>query len=144
MNVGSAGTRPLGTGLPAVEVVSAWRRGRSTGSVGKPRTRSGDEPGHREGPQLTVEAVEQRNVLEMYGRYQPTHRRFTLLAKSVNRANQAVNGEPVASKGCTAGSERGMGKHAGRKAGRCALSLLYGVAAGWATAPPTITWARLW
>jgi hypothetical protein len=93
--------------------------------VGKPHTRSGDEPGHREGPQLTVGAVEQRNVLEMYGRYQSTHRRFTLLAKPVNRANQAVNGEPVASKGCTAGSERGMGKHAGRKAGRRALSLLY-------------------
>ena len=70
MNVGSAGTRPLGTGLPAVEVVSAWRRGRSTVSAGEPRTRSGDEPGHREGPQLMVEAVEQRNVLEMYGRYQ--------------------------------------------------------------------------
>ena len=42
----------------------------STRSVGEPRTRSGDEPGRREGPQLTVEAVEQRNVLEMYGRYQ--------------------------------------------------------------------------
>jgi hypothetical protein len=27
VNVGSAGTRPLGTGLPAVEVVSAWRGG---------------------------------------------------------------------------------------------------------------------
>ena len=39
----------------------------------------------------------------------------------------------------TAGSERGMGKHACRKTGRCALSLLYGVAAGWATAPPTMT-----
>jgi hypothetical protein len=39
-------------------------------SVGKPRTRSGDEPGHREGPQLTVGAGEQRNVLETYGRYQ--------------------------------------------------------------------------
>jgi hypothetical protein len=90
VNVGSAGTRPLGTGLPAVEVVSAWRRGRSTVSAGEPRTRSGDEPSHRESPQLTVEAVEQR----------------------------------------AAGSERGMGKHACRKAGRCALSLLYGVAAG--------------
>jgi hypothetical protein len=44
---------------------------------------------------------------------------------ALRRANQTVNGEPVASKGCTAGSERGMGKHAGRKAGRCALSLLY-------------------
>jgi hypothetical protein len=70
VNVGSAEIRPLGTGLPAVEVVSAWRRGRSTVSAGEPRTRSGDEPGHREGPQLTVEAVEQRNVLETYGRYQ--------------------------------------------------------------------------
>ena len=70
MNVGSAETRPLRTGLPAVEVVSAWRRGRSTVNVGELRTRSDDEPGHREGPQLTVEAVEQRNVLETYGRYQ--------------------------------------------------------------------------
>jgi putative transposase len=32
-----------------------------------------------------------------------------------------------------------MGKHTCRKSGRCALSLLHGVAAGWATAPPTIT-----
>jgi hypothetical protein len=61
----------------------------------------------------------------------------------LRRANQAVNGEPVASKGCTAGLEREMGKHACRKAGRCALSLLYGVAAGWATAPPTMTWAPI-
>jgi hypothetical protein len=53
--------------------------------------------------------------------------------------NQAISGEPVASKGCSAGSERGMGKHACRKAGRCALSMLCGVTAGWATAPPTIT-----
>jgi hypothetical protein len=70
VNVGSAETRPLGTGLPAVEVVSAWRRGHTTVSVGKPRARSGNELDHREGPQLTVEAVEQRNILEMYGRYQ--------------------------------------------------------------------------
>jgi len=34
-------------------VVSVWRRGRSTVSVEKPRTRSTD---YREGPQLMVEA----------------------------------------------------------------------------------------
>jgi hypothetical protein len=39
-------------------------------SVGELRTRFGDESDHREGPQLTVEAGEQRKVLEMYGRYQ--------------------------------------------------------------------------
>jgi hypothetical protein len=63
VNVGSAEARPLGTGLPAVEVVSAWQRGRSIGSAGEPRARSGDEPGHREGPQLTVEAVGQMNII---------------------------------------------------------------------------------
>jgi hypothetical protein len=55
MNVGSVETGLLKTGLPAVDEVSTWRRGRSTGRVGKPRTRSNDQ---REGPQLTVEAGE--------------------------------------------------------------------------------------
>ncbi len=64
MNVGSVVARLGKTGLPAVEVVTTWRRGRSTGSVGKPRTRlvlgsqtNPNEPGsRREGPQLMVEA----------------------------------------------------------------------------------------
>jgi hypothetical protein len=34
-----------------------------------------------------------------------------------------------------------MGKHACQKAGRCALSLLDGMAAREATAPATVTWA---
>jgi hypothetical protein len=70
VNVGSAETCPLRTGLPAVEAVSAWRRGCSTLSVGELRTRLGEKLSHREGPQLTVEAGDQRNVLETYGRYQ--------------------------------------------------------------------------
>lgn len=57
---------------------------------------------------------------------------------ALRRVNQAVNGEPVAFN-AAAGSERGMGKHACRKAGRCALSLLHGVALGWATVPATMT-----
>ena len=63
MNVGSTETGPVRTGLPAVEAVSGWRRGRSTVRVVKPRTRLKD---HREGPQLMVEAGQGWNVLETY------------------------------------------------------------------------------
>jgi hypothetical protein len=58
---------------------------------------------------------------------------------ALRKVTQAVNGEPLAFSGRTAGSERGMGKHAYRKAGRFALSLLYEPAARWATAPPAVT-----
>ena len=62
MNVGRAETGPLGTGLPAVEGGSAWRRGRNTGSGGSKQ-------------------VGRRNVLEKYGRYQSVCWCFTRLSK---------------------------------------------------------------
>ena len=68
-------------------------------SVGELRTRSGDKPDHREGPQLTAEAVEQRNVLEMYGRYQSDSMLPHSEGSIPNGANQVVNGEPVALNG---------------------------------------------
>jgi hypothetical protein len=41
------------------------------------------------------------------------------------RVHEAVDGEPAARKSSTAGSERGVRKHAAGDNGRCALLLLY-------------------
>ena len=123
VNVGSAEIGPLRTGLPAVEVISVWRRGHSTVSVGKPRTWSPDQ---WEGPQLMVEADRTEEcpgdvwTLSIY--LLVLHSIENLL----NRINQTIKGKPVALSGARRVWARGMGKHAYREVRRCALFLLHG------------------
>jgi hypothetical protein len=99
VNVGSAETRPLGTGLPAVEVVSAWRRGRSSVSVGKPRTRPEMNQVVAKAPSWRSKQVSGGMSWICMDAISLTRCCFASRANLPNRADQAVNGEPVAFSG---------------------------------------------
>jgi len=99
VNVGSAEIRPLGTGPPAVEVVSAWRRGRSSVSVGKPRTRLETIQAIAKAPSWRSKQAGGGMSWICMDAISLTRCCFASRAKLPNKANQAVNGEPVAFKG---------------------------------------------
>jgi hypothetical protein len=96
VNVGSAETRPLGTGPPAVEVVSAWRRGRSSVSVGKPRTRLEMIQAVAKAPSWRSKQASRGMSWICMDAISLSRCCFASRANLPNRANQAVNGKPVA------------------------------------------------